>query len=235
MKKKLYDYEKLNRIRSEILRVIGNIFFCFSFVIAIALIFFSSVTSECIVVGSSMVPTYNCDEKAGNDIVFVNKRNNNYKYGDVVVVNLEKTDPIIKRVIGVPGDIIDIVFVDNEGYKLEINGKIIEEDYILIKDNVDTIEKNGMKKYYINFIGDMKLTYPYLFNEEGKLVVPENEYFVLGDNRHESKDSMYYGTFDKSEIIGIVEHSLYSNESKFVFYWDYIVEGKFFRTIANSF
>ena len=235
MKKKLYDYEKLNRIRSEILRVIGNIFFCFSFVIAIALIFFSSVTSECIVVGSSMVPTYNADDKAGNDIVFVNKYDDDYERGDVVVIELPNAEPIIKRVIGVGGDIIDIVLTA-DGYKLEINGKIIEEDYINYKyDESHIVDQNGMKDYYIMFTGDTRINYPELFNAEGKMVIPEGEYFVLGDNRHESKDSMYYGTFEKEDIIGTVEHSLKNGKGKFRFYVNYICSGKIFSTIANCF
>ena len=68
-----------------------------------------------------------------------------------------------------------------------------------------------------------------------KLVIPEGEYFVLGDNRHESKDSMYYGTFEKDEIIGTVEHSLERGKGKFSFFVDYIWRGKIFSTIANCF
>ena len=92
-----------------------------------------------------------------------------------------------------------------------------------------------MKDYYIMFTGDMKVNYPELFNAQGQLVIPEGEYFVLGDNRHESKDSMYYGTFEKDEIIGTVEHSLERGKGKFGFFVDYICRGKIFSTIANCF
>ena len=235
MDKQIFKIYQFNNNKLWWVNAIANIFLSICFVIALILFLFSCITSECIVVGASMVPTYNADDKAGNDIVFVNKYDNDYEYGDIVVIELANAEPIIKRVIGVGGDIIDIVLTDY-GYKLEINGKIIDEDYINYKlDTSDILEQNGMKDYYIMFTGDMRVNFPELFNAEGKLVVPEGEYLVFGDNRHESKDSMYYGTFKKDDIMGTVEHSLYRGEGKFAFYIDYISSGKFFYTIANCF
>ncbi len=235
MNKQIFRVFDFNNNKLWWVNVIANLFLSLCLVIALMLFLFSCLTTECVVVGASMVPTYNADDKAGNDIVFVNKFDNSYEFGDIVVVKLANSEPIIKRVIGVGGDIIDIVLTD-WGYKLEINGKIIEEDYINYKyDSSSIIEQNGMKDYYIMFSGDMKVNYAELFNAEGKLVVPEGEYFVLGDNRHESKDSMYYGTFAKEDIIGTVEHSLYRGKDKFLFYVEYISRGKIFSTIANCF
>lgn len=214
---------------------ISNIFVSLCFVVALILFVFSSITTECVVVGASMVPTYNADKKADNDIVFVNKYDNDYEFGDIVVVNLNNADPIIKRVIAVGGDVVDIVLTES-GYKLEINGKIIEEEYLNYKYNVsDVILQNGMREYFILFHGDMKVNFAEYYNEQGKFVVPDGEYFVLGDNRHESKDSMYYGTFTCDEIIGTVEYSLRAGKNKFAFYVDYVVHGKFFDSIANCF
>lgn len=213
----------------------ANFFLVVCFILATILITFSSVMTECVVVGASMVPTYNSDPKADNDIVFVNKYDSDYEFGDIVVIDIDNSSPIIKRVIGVGGDVIDIVATD-WGFKLEINGKIVDEDYINYKYNVTDInEQNGMKDYYKMFVGDTKIQFPELFREDGKMVVPENEYFVLGDNRHESKDSMYYGTFERDDIVGTVEHSLGGNESKFLFYCNYIFRGKFIKTIGNCF
>lgn len=234
MNKQLFKVFQFNRNSKWWLNSIANIILSFCFVIVIMLFVFSCITAECVVVGASMVPTYNSDSKADNDIVFVNKYDNDYKYGDIVVVNIENHDPIIKRVIGVGGDIIDIVSTEY-GYKLEINGKIIDEEYINYKYDTDINKQNGMLDYFTMFNSDMKVAFPELFNLEGKLIVPEGEYFVLGDNRHESKDSMYYGTFAKEDIIGTVEHSLNPNTSKFEFYVDYIVTGKFFTSISNCF
>ncbi len=215
--------------------VVANLFLSLCVIVSIMLFVFSCITAECIVDGASMVPTYNADSKSDNDIVYVNKYDNDYEFGDIVVVSVEGGSPIIKRVIGVGGDVVDIVHT-LDGYKLEINGTIIEEDYINYKNDVtDPDLKNGMKEYYNAFRGNMRDRFPELFNEQGKLVVPDNEFLVFGDNRHVSQDSVHYGTFERQELIGTVEWSLYSGESKFAFYCDYILTGKFFTTIANCF
>lgn len=235
MNKQTFRIYQFNNNKLWWVNAIANLFLTLCLIVAVMLFVFSCVTSECIVVGASMVPTYNADDKAGNDIVFVNKYDDDYERGDVVVIELPNAEPIIKRVIGVGGDIIDIVLTA-DGYKLEINGKIIEEDYINYKyDASHIVDQNGMKDYYIMFTGDTRINYPELFNAEGKMVIPEGEYFVLGDNRHESKDSMYYGTFEKEDIVGTVEHSLKNGKGKFRFYVNYICSGKIFSTIANCF
>ena len=234
MNKQLFRIYQFNSNSKWWVNSIANILVSFCLVVAIMLFVFSCITAECIVVGASMVPTYNADPKADNDIVFVNKFDNDYSRGDIVVIKMDNADSIIKRVIAVGGDVIDIVYTDF-GYKLEINGEIFDEDYIYYKYDKDILMQNGMKDYFVLFNGDMKVNFPELFNEQGKIVVPDNEYFVLGDNRHESKDSMYYGTFKAEDFIGTVESSLYSGESKFMFYVDYIVKGKIFTSIANCF
>lgn len=235
MYKQQFTVYQFNKNKHWWISCLANFFLVVCFIIAFILITFSSITTECVVVGVSMVPTYNADAKSDNDIVFVNKYDNDYEFGDVVVINIEGSSPIIKRVIGVGGDVIDIVLTE-WGYKLEINGTIIDEDYINYKYNVtDVVKQNGMQDYYKMFNGDTKIHFPELFDQEGKIVVPENQYFVLGDNRHESKDSMYYGTFTKEDIIGTVEHSLSGDGSKFVFFCEYIFGGKIIKSIVNCF
>jgi len=212
---------------------IANLFLCLSLVVASILILFSCVTSECVVVGSSMVPTYNADDKSDNDIVFVNKLDRNFQFLDVVVIEIDNSDPIIKRIIGVGGDVIDVVLCV-DGYKLEINGKIISEPYLNFKYDVESpISQNGMDEYYDMLKKDLPKRFPHLINEEGKLVVPEGQYFVLGDNRHDSKDSMYYGTFSKNDLMGSVEWCLKSGKGKGHFYFDYVFKGGFFKTLLN--
>jgi hypothetical protein len=63
--------------------------------------------------------------------------------------------------------------------------------------------------------------------------VPDGEVFVLGDNRHDSKDSTYYGTFEESQLMGKVELVRNSNDSEFRFYYNYIAGGNIFKTIGN--
>lgn len=78
----------------------------------------------------------------------------------------------VKRVIGLPGDEIEI-----KGNEVRINGEIIEEDYI----------KEPM------------LFSPYFIDE---ITVPEGHVFVMGDNRNNSKDSRYFGVVPYEKIEG---------------------------------
>lgn len=78
---------------------------------------------------------------------------------------------LIKRVIGVPGDTIDI----RDG-KVYINGQIYNESYVKGR----TLP--------------LKMKFP--------LTIPENEYFVLGDNRENSMDSRDIGLIPKDKIEG---------------------------------
>ena len=100
--------------------------------------------------------------------------------GDIIIFPFVEANGeevhLIKRIIGLPGDTVDI----GDDGNVYINGSIYKEDYILVKTT-----KSGDQ-----------VSYPF--------TVPEGEYFVLGDNRGNSKDSRYreVGTIARSEIIG---------------------------------
>ena len=101
------------------------------------------------------------------------------KQGDVVVVTKDSFrdgEPIVKRVIATEGQIVDIDFQNGIVY---VDGLPIEEDYI----NMPTTVSEGM-----------------LF----PLLVEENCYFVMGDNRNVSMDSRHpsIGLIDRREILG---------------------------------
>ena len=83
----------------------------------------------------------------------------------------------IKRIVGLPGDIIDIK--DGSVY---INGVIFEEPYVKNKDHFTLRPNNTFK------------TVP--------VIVPENEYLTLGDNRMNSQDGRYWGFVPKSYLKG---------------------------------
>jgi len=95
---------------------------------------------------------------------------------DIVVVNSHNTH-IIKRIIGLPGD------------------------EIKVEDNVLYINEKKVKEYYLD-----KETVTEDFTLEElfeKKVVPNDYYFVMGDNREESLDSRILGFIHKDDIEGI--------------------------------
>lgn len=231
--RKSFSVGQKDKWNTFVMAVIGNLFFCYCLITAIALILFSCVTIECEVSGPSMQPTLNYPSTSDSDTVYINIYDKDYNYGDIIVVNVDDSArAIIKRVVGLPGDIIDIVSVDGE-YFLERNGEIVEEDYILYDNSISipAKQKNGMHNTAVRF--EAMLDNHGEDVVDGKYIVPEDSVFALGDNRAKSQDSSYYGAFSKENIQGIVELIQKSGESKWEFYTSYIVRGKFFTTIAN--
>ena len=82
----------------------------------------------------------------------------------------------IKRVIGQPGDTVEVKPSDG----VYINGKLIKEPYV-----------NQIAFDTCTFIDHC-----------GPVVVPEGKYYVMGDNRNNSKDSRYWGFLPADRIIG---------------------------------
>jgi len=146
----------------------------------------------------------------GDIIVFKYPGN---KYDPKSDYNLPNNKPIVtnyvKRVIGLPGDHIQI-----EGRNVMINGKVLPEHRIEATDHGDQgpveIRNNPPRKpgetydvYYDPSRVDPQI-YPVFENEgNGKeIVVPANSYFVMGDNRNNSQDSRYWGFVPRDLVIG---------------------------------
>jgi signal peptidase I len=111
------------------------------------------------------------------DFVLVNKlayRFDTPQRGDVIVFDPplpNETEPYIKRVIGLPGDVIEI-----KNRQVFVNGEQLTETYIMAEPN------------YI-----------------GTWTVPEDQLFVLGDNRNNSSDSHQWGMVPLKSVIGKAE------------------------------
>ena len=126
--------------------------------------------------GHSMLNTLQHDDRllVVNPIFY-----HDYQYGDIVILRKNgvfDNDPIVKRVIAVGGQTVDIDFDAGVVY---VDGEALEEDYI--REPTYTAE-----------------------GSEFPLTVPEGSIFVMGDNRNGSSDSRDYrlGTVDTRYVIG---------------------------------
>lgn len=149
-----------------------------TFVTAVILLLtiFTFVVRPVSVSGSSMVPTL-----SSGDWLLISQSTKAPERGDIVVVNdtAQLHEPIIKRVIAVAGDTINI---DYETSTVYINGSEVSEPYIL----------EAMEQPLNRSLLRLPLT------------VPEGYVFVMGDNRNISLDSRYteVGLIDVREIQG---------------------------------
>ena len=116
--------------------------------------------------GASMYSTL-----SNNDLLLLKKYDKSYDRFDIVVFKYNNKR-LIKRVIGLPGEHVQIK--DNSVY---INGEKLEENYL--QEYVITEDLEG------NYID---------------VIVPENTVYVLGDNRGESTDSRRFGCIPVEKI-----------------------------------
>lgn len=119
--------------------------------------------------GNSMYPTLHNGEK-----VIYNRRNSDYKVGDVIVLKRPDGEEFVKRIVAVAGDTVNIqngkLYVNGEEAKL--NGPIGE---------TKPSDKSNVK-------------YP--------VTVEDNQVFVMGDNREVSEDSRMFGAVSLDDVKG---------------------------------
>lgn len=141
--------------------------------------------------------------------------------GDVVVFKLpsDTTQDYIKRVIGLPGDTVQV----KEG-RLYLNNKLIEreriEDYIL----TDGSGRSAAVAQYIETLPNGKVhRILEMFGDQGPsdnteaYTVPEGHYFMMGDNRDNSADSRAFPSRFRfvpiENLVGRAEFLFYSKDS----------------------
>ncbi len=143
-----------------------------------------------VVSGNSMSPLLNSE-----DIVLMNQLKLDLgkpERFDVVVFEREDQKRNIKRIIGLPGETVQI----QDGQVL-INGQVLEEKGITMEVDGEMVKLE--KKIALAGLA------------ENLIVLGEDEYFLLGDNRDSSEDSRFanVGNVKESQIIGKVWFRIY--------------------------
>jgi signal peptidase I len=179
-------------------KIFDTVFTGFLIVLLVMLVF---VFNHTVVNGDSMRNTY----QTGDRLV-INLVDRNFARGEIVTVFSDNKGAgfipnslntiwqvfigqrtiLVKRVIGLPGEEIEIidkkVVIYNSNYP---KGFVLEEKYA----KNDWICKQGA---------------PLPETSYAKYKIPENSYFVMGDNRGCSQDSRFYKAFSKESILGKV-------------------------------
>ncbi len=127
---------------------------------------------------ASMEPTI----MAGDYIVGKKYVSEEPKRAEVIVFDHEedgKETKLVKRIIGLPGEVVGVI--DGQVY---INGTMLDESSYISSDWSNWTDDEGNSTAYYE--------------------VPENSYFVMGDNRLVSYDSRYWGFVPREDVIAKV-------------------------------
>ncbi|MEG0527910.1 MAG: signal peptidase I [Longicatena sp.] len=162
-------------ILSNVLSLLKIVLVCFILVYFV----FNYVVHPMRVNGGSMLPTLK-----GGEFILSNAFSGHFgeiDYGDIVsAYSADLHQDVIKRVIALPGD---TVYAKDE--QVYVNGLAIEEPYL---DN--------------DFAQNILYANEVFTKDFDKVTLGEDEYWLMGDNRYVSIDSVQLGPFKRSDIIG---------------------------------
>ncbi len=143
--------------------------------LAIAIVIYIFIASPHVVVGESMMPNF-----LNHEYLLTNKLIYTYsepQRGQVIIFNYSPTEEYIKRIVGLPGDTIEV-----RNGSVYVNGDLLHEGAYI---------KNSVKTFGMAFLPN-----------NVTITVPKGEYFVMGDNRENSSDSREWGFVKRSAIKG---------------------------------
>jgi len=180
--------------KKESINVVSNKFFLAVCPILILLILFSInllPVKKFRVFGTGMANTL----LPHDSFIAVGSFNKEYKRGDIILHKVNKTISV-KRVIGLPNDKVEIKKMQNGATYVFINDKMLDEPY------VKSVFDYPPCPFGVNDTGGKALKCL-------STIVPEDSYYLLGDNRGKSYDSRYYGTVHKDLTKGKLSHIFY--------------------------
>jgi len=121
--------------------------------------------------------------------------------GDIIVFRypVDPAQHFVKRVIALPGERIRLWHS-----RVYINGRVLSEPYVVFKEHFpDEFRDNFPRRQGFN--ENVSVEWAKRLRslvEDGELIVPSGQYFVLGDNRDQSLDSRYWGFVPRENIVG---------------------------------
>lgn len=179
MEKAVETTEKKTNWKRELLEWVGSILIAVILALTIREYVFTLVKVQ----GESMEPTLQ-----NADRLYVNRFFYTPEKGDVVIFvpQSDPGHPYIKRVIATEGD---KVYIDFKTGDVFVNGVLLDEPYIKEKTRTTGL-----------YILNQEKTADY--DKDHPIVIKKDHYFVMGDNRNNSKDSRHLGQIPKEEILG---------------------------------
>ena len=147
------------------------------FIIAVTVLFDLAIPRS-LVDGHSMEPTFYGDDRLVvsrvNYLIGEPQRGDILVFNSLVPAEAEVGIMLIKRVVGLPGDTVEMI-----DQKVHINGLELDENYIKEACQLSRCQ-------------------------DDKWILGEEEYFMMGDNRNNSRDSRRFGPVPFTKVVGQV-------------------------------
>lgn len=128
------------------------------------------------------------------------------RHGEILIFDPphEEGIKLVKRLVGLPGDVLEMR--DRQLYR---NGEPVDEPYVRYTGTPDTGTSAMMWQVMHLAPGEDRINYAPTRDTWGPILIPEDRYFFLGDNRHESNDS---------RMIGFVEGRALEGRASFIYF-----------------
>lgn len=200
--------------KNKVRETAKEILICMLFALVGFLFLRGGVVEARVIPSGSMLPTLQIDDRVIVDKLSGRLLGRQIEHGDIIVfyppkietgmddsnsvLNVipfvpEKPPAFIKRVVGLPGDRIEV----EKGVGIFVNGKLVAE--------ASDIPKPDYQLHYLRDIRGVNMARAYVQpygNSLAPIVVPPGQLFVLGDNHNNSGDSHVWGFLDQNRVIG---------------------------------